>query len=66
MTPTQSAERQDFKEDLRFINRKLRDMRADSQLLGFGADEDLLAAQSNITNLLGRMEVEDMEDPTKT
>jgi len=62
MIQTQKIERDEFKDDLRFIIRKLRDMRADSQLLGFGADEDLLAAQSNLTGLQEHMDSEDVEE----
>ncbi len=62
MIQTQKIERDEFKDDLRFIIRKLRDMRADSQLLGFGADEDLLAAQSNLMGLLEAMDSEDVKD----
>lgn len=59
MLQSTSEQKQYFKEDLRFINRKLQDMRADSVLLGFGANEDLMAAQRNLTDLLDRMKVED-------
>ncbi len=62
MVKSQKIERDEFKDDLRFIIRKLRDMRADSQLLGFGADEDLLAAQSNLMGLLEAMDSEDVKD----
>lgn len=61
MIQTQKTERRYFKDDLRFIIRKLSDMRADSRLLGFGADEDLIAAQSKLASLLGKMDGEDAE-----
>jgi len=52
-------ERQDFKDDLRFIVRKLRDMRADSELFDFNAHDNLIAAQVSLSNLLKRMNDED-------
>jgi len=64
MIQPRKIERQDFKDDLRFIIRKLRDMRADSELLGFKANDDLIAAQVSLSNLLKRMDSEDeVEEP---
>lgn len=58
MIQPRNIEIQDFKDDLRFIVRKLRDMRADSNLLGFGAEDDLLKAQKGLISLLSLMKRE--------
>lgn len=64
MIQPRKIEIQDFKDDLRFIIRKLRDMRADSELFGFTANDDLIAAQASLSNLLKRMDGEDeVEEP---